>query len=327
MEHALEKTLRATMAHQREQRPRDGFVLAARLKTVLNPMAATLFEPPSSSWLSWISRLPVFLVASTMIFIPHGLAGAINFQFNQMEVKRHHPELLEYFGFVSLAINVIAFTSGAVTLFFVVKPIRDGLAHAGARCSPTTTELDRIWNLGFISAVVGGALWLIAGLAFPICLGWIEPRFQFAESASFFLSLAGCGGMALIYPYFGLSWLSLQVYYPIAISQSMTDPSLKVRVRILMRRAHGFLVAAGAIPITLLAMFILVPDLPRTFHGLCLALTAVALGVSFMTHQRLLGLCRVFEEFIGQNRVQGDQHTGWQRGRSSEVNADTKSSA
>jgi len=300
IEFVLEKTLRISLAWSRDERPLNCYALAAKLKTALNPTVAHLFEPPTHSWQSWLVRLPAVLVTAIIVFVPNGIACVINFEFNESEVSRNLPELLEYFGFVSLMINAVAFTFGVLLHCFIILPIQQSVRKSSGGQTASQPEINQVWRLGFQSALLGGVLWFIAGLVFPITLGWVEPRFRFAESASFFLSLAGCGAMACIYPFFGLSLLSLQAFYPVLISHSMNDPGLTKRVRRLRARANCFLFAAALVPLTLLGMFLLVPELPRLFQGLCLLSTAIGLVISFLTHQRLLTLCQVFLEVVDE---------------------------
>ena len=297
-EMVLEKTLRAALSVSPEERPIDGIAMAAKLKLAIHPKAARLFEPHSRSWQSWLQRRSLLLVTALIVFVPNGLAGAINFQFNLHEVQRTHPELREYFGFVSLIVNLVAFSFGSYLLIREIRIIQNAKDRAKEYSEVASSDLDVTCNLGFRSAVNGATLWFIAGLVFPIALGWIEPRFRLTDSASFFLSIVGCGGMACIYPYFGLTLLSLQVIYPTLVSRRMTDPGWKKREQRLKLRANGFLVAAAIIPLAVLGLLILVPEFHGAFQGICLALTAIALVVAFITHQHLIGICQVYSEYL-----------------------------
>ncbi len=294
----LEKTLRAALSISSDERPADGTVMAAKLKLAIHPKAARLFEPYAQSWQFWMQKRSLYLVAALIVFVPNGLAGAINFQFNLLEVQRTHPELREYFGLVSLIVNSIAFSFGAYLLIREIRIIVNAVERAKNNLAVTTNELDVTCNLGFRSAVNGAYLWLVAGLVFPLALGWIEPRFRLTESASFFLSIVGCGGMACIYPYFGLTLVSLQVIYPSLVSRRMADSGWKKRERLLRRRANRFLVAAAIVPLAVLGLLILTPESHGVFQGICLTLTAIALVVAFITQQHILSVCQVYSEFL-----------------------------
>jgi eukaryotic-like serine/threonine-protein kinase len=294
----LERTLRATLSTEPSQRPADGIAMASKLKLAIHPKAARLFEPHPESWQYWTQNRSFYLISALIVFIPNGLAGAINFQFNLLEVQRTHPELREYFGLVSLIVNCVAFSFGAYLLVREIRLIKSAVDRAKNKLVVKKEDLDVTCNLGFRSAVNGAYLWLIAGFIFPLALGWIEPRFRLTESASFFLSIVGCGGMACIYPYFGLTLFSLQVVYPILVSRLMVDPDWKKRQQLLIRRANCFLVAGAIVPLVVLGLLILVPDLHPAFQVICLAMTAVALVVAFITHQHLLGICQVFSEYL-----------------------------
>ncbi|MEO2047387.1 MAG: hypothetical protein ABGX16_12535 [Pirellulales bacterium] len=70
-------------------------------------------------------------------------------------------------------------------------------------------------------------LWLISGLMFPAALDWGDslgapPTFY----THFFLSLAICGLMASVYPYFILTLLAVHWYLPALIrAQILTGPA------------------------------------------------------------------------------------------------------
>jgi len=294
----LENTLRAGLSFSPVERPADGIAMAAKLKLAIHPKAAKLFEPHARSWQSWMQKRSLYLVAALLVFVPNGLAGAINFQFNLREVQRTHPELREYFGFVSLIVNSFAFSFGAFLLFRELPIVVGAVKQARKGLAISANDLEVTCNLGFRSAVHGAYLWLVAGLVFPLALGWIEPRFRLTESASFFLSIVGCGGMACIYPYFGLTLLSLQVIYPELVSRQMTDPGWKRRGALLRRRANRFLIAAAIVPLAVLGLLILAPESHGAFQGICLASTAIALVGAFITHQHLLSICQVFSEYL-----------------------------
>lgn len=294
----VERTLRAALSVDRDQRPSTGLEMAAKLRLATHPRAAMLFEPDQRSWIGWLGRQSIYLLAAILVFVPNGIAAAINFQFNRFDVERTHPELREYFGFISLGVNSVAFSLGSLFFFWIVQAIDRGLKRVASGQPATEKDLQAAWGLGHRAAIIGAVLWIVAGLVFPIALRSIEPRFQIAESTSFFLSLLGCGGMACIYPFFGLSLVCLHIYYPRLVAKTMTDFGLRERILTMKRRDNFYLAAGALVPLMILGLLMTSSDVHRAFQGICLAFTALALLVAFFAHQRLLSLCQVYTDFL-----------------------------
>ncbi len=187
----LEKALRRALNENRELRPRNGNELAGRLRLALNSEAAEYFEPATNSWRALILSLPLFLVAVLIIFIPNGLAGALNYQYNFQSISVNYPEeiypgFLKFFVNLSITINLIAFPVGGVLLFLILQPLRQAMMQARGEQPATEVGLDAAWNLGHRAAMIGGLMWAASGVVFPVALRLAEPAYSFQSAVEFF---------------------------------------------------------------------------------------------------------------------------------------------
>ena len=298
----LEKALRQTLREDREQRPRNGKELAGRLRLAFNSEAAEYFEPAANSWRARILSLPVLLVAGLIIFVPNGLAGALNYQYNWHSIDNHYPEIRDFFEKLSIAINCIAFPLGVTVLFFINQPLRQAIERARAQQPATELGLDAAWNLGHRAAMIGGVMWSISGIVFPLALRIAEPNFTISSAIEFFLSLVICGGFAWIYPFFGISLVATKIYYPALVAPTMTDPKLAARAERTTRRATNYLATAAAIPLLALGLLALQGDFEAANRAFLLAivpLTAIALPFAFLAHQRIIESCKTLLSVLG----------------------------
>jgi len=292
----------------------------------LNSEAAEYFEPAANSWRARILSQPLLLVAGLIVFVPNGLAGALNFQYNQKSISLNYPEeiypdFLNIFGYISFAINLIAFPLGIALLFLINRPLRRAMVQARDLLPATEVGLDAAWNLGHRAAMIGGLMWAVSGIVFPLALRIAEPRFSINSAIEFFLSLVICGGFAWIYPFFGISLVATKIYYPSLVAPTMTDPKLASRADRTVRRATNYLATAAAIPLLalgLLALLALQGDIEagsavqgnaeagnRAFLGAIapfllaiVPLTTIALPFAFLAHQRILESCKALKSVL-----------------------------
>lgn len=265
-ERVLEDALRQTMVYDADDRPATGAELAGRLRLALHPDAASLFDPPPRSWRKWLLALPPLLVAALAILTPNIASGVFNYFYNEREIIRPHGELVGEelasftadFQWLATAVNSIAFPLGALLLVAFAWPVAKALRAVRAGDEPPPSAIDALFKLCGRAAMIGGTLWGVASLVYPIVLQAWHPSFPIEEAAHFCLSLLVCGGVAAVYPYFLLAVIATGVYYPRLVRGVMQDRQFDERGERLRREAGGFLLAAAAIP--LLAIALLIPS-------------------------------------------------------------------
>ena len=302
----LEKTLRRTLSEDRELRPRNGKELAGRLRLALNSEAAEYFEPGARSWRMRILGLPLILVTALIIFVPNGLAGALNYQYNLRSISLNYPDtsipgFVQFFVNTSIAINFIAFPLGGLVLWRITRPLKRAMLCARDEQPASENGLDAAWNLGHRTAMIGGLMWAGSGIVFPLALRLADPRFSINSAVEFFLSLVICGGFAWIYPFFGISLVATKIYYPALVAPTMTDPKLPQRAVLTIRRATNYLATAAAIPLVALGLLALQGNIEASNRAFLLAivpLTAIALPFAFLAHQRILESCKTLQSVL-----------------------------
>ncbi|MEL7337475.1 MAG: serine/threonine-protein kinase, partial [Planctomycetota bacterium] len=121
-ERVLEQTLRQTLSLHVQQRPADGRALAGRLRLVLFPAAAKIFDIPDRGIRRWIANLTPWIVTTTLILTPNIAAGVFNWFYNFTQIIGNHPEMADGFQTLSNCVNAIFFPLGG---FLIVWLSRD----------------------------------------------------------------------------------------------------------------------------------------------------------------------------------------------------------
>jgi hypothetical protein len=286
-ERALERTLRMTLSPRPEQRPRDGEELAGRLRLVLQPQVADWFEPAPHSFHARLLQIPIFLLAGAMVFLPNVLSSVFNYQYNRSQIMHLYPELLPQFDRLSEFVNWTFFPLGIGMLWYFTRPISQAIKAARTGSPASERQLSAAWNLGHRAALIGGCLWLMAGILFPIALQWFDPDFRARDAIRFILSMVLCGGVAWIYPFFGLTWFAVQVLFPRLLATTMSDPEFPQRSEQLRRRSGWYLISAAAIPLLALGLLAARPDSPRVVMLIAVVVTACALFASYLAHGKI----------------------------------------
>ncbi len=271
-ERVLEKTLRTTLATSPEDRPKSGAEMAARLRLALHPEAASLFDPGDRTWRSRLTRISPWLVAGSAILIPNIAAGVFNYMYNHQEIL--DDKMLEGLDKIATCVNLIAYPLAVPIMVWFAWGLARGvkMANEGERVLPEDVR-DTV-NLGHHAAVIGGTFWLIAGLIYPLALWSMYPEFTATQAVHFFVSLLICGGVAMIYPFFGLAVISTLVYYPHLLRGSMQDNDFDTRARQMIRRSEVYLLMAAIIPLLGAVLLISSQSQSRGFM-----LTAIAAGM------------------------------------------------
>ena len=211
-ERVLEKTLRRALQPDRSGRFSSGAQMAGRLRLALHPEVANLFDPDERSMPAWIFRRSPWLVGLIVLLLPNIAAGAFNFQYNHDEVL--DGQIRESLSRVSWWVNSTFFPMGAVLTLWFTWGVVSALSRLRTGGTISPVDLTDAVQFGNRGALIGGSLWMIAGVLFPIVLSIRHDDFTSTQAAQLFISSLICGGVAKIYPYFGMTWIATRVYYP-----------------------------------------------------------------------------------------------------------------
>ena len=289
----LDRALRWTLAIKPDDRPQTGEELAGALRLALYPLAAARFLPDPQNWWTRVSQLPVWQVLAVLTFPPIIAAAIFNYVYNRSQIVEHFPELWARFETLSFYVNGFAFPAGAAFFLWFVGYLQSALRAADSKRLVERRGLDAAWILGHQVALICGSLWLLAGLTFPIALTMMYQAFPIADAAHFFVSLLICGGVAMIYPFFGVTLMTLMHHYPRLIARSMQDAQFERHAVRLRQRSRVYLAAAVAIPLLALTLLVLRSNVPREILLATIFTTALGAVAAYIAVQKI-------DQIIGQ---------------------------
>ncbi|MEM7476238.1 MAG: serine/threonine-protein kinase, partial [Planctomycetota bacterium] len=197
-----------------------------------------------------------------------------------------HP-VEKHFRWTSLYVNVIVYILGLSLFLLVVWPFVK-IVHRGKEGRACLdSEIDYLWSIGFRATLIAFVLWVVSGVVFAASMQLKFPQsFSAMEALHFFLSLLLCGGVAWIYPFFGMTLVSLLVYYPKVIAPTMSDAKFDTRARSIRRFSVWYLRSAAAIPLIAVAALVM-GELHANWILTGVAMTAVGLGLASFAHQKI----------------------------------------
>ena len=149
---------------------------------------------------------------------------------------------------LSTCINVVAFPLALVLVLYYTRDVVHALKNAAEGKQPTEKQLSDALRLAMRAAVIGGALWCLAAVLYPVLLKWLYPPLAFREFSHFFFSHVICGGVAAIYPFYGMTVYATTVLYPRLVRVSMSDEQFDRRVAQVSHRSEMFLLMACFVP-------------------------------------------------------------------------------
>jgi serine/threonine protein kinase len=291
----LERALRRCLEQDPVKRFATAGELARALGLCLRPRTAALLEP-AGGWRAWCRRHPYLTMLPTGL-IANGIAGAFNYSFNEKSLQALVNDqvadagVMKDFWYIQLVINVVFFPLGIWLFCWAARPVARALRHLDTGKPLPAESLPalraRCLRLGELGAWVSIALWLTAGVIYPVALNLAEPGLPGWVYGQFVLSLALCGLIAAAYPFFGGTFLALRTLYPPLVAAGGLTPADDAELRRLLRRVWTFLAVAGSMP--LLGVVVLVssglPDRLALF-ALCLA-GCVGLGAAIWLMRRI----------------------------------------
>jgi eukaryotic-like serine/threonine-protein kinase len=287
-------------------RPHSCSEMAMRLKLAMHPKLAARFAPSPGSFIGKLRNYSVVLVVTVLALLPNGIAGILNYLYNLLAIINHYadssPDLVDDFNLIATWINSIAFSLGTIALIYFCWRVRRSLNRAEANLPATKVDLDWLWRFGHRAALIGAGLWISFGLIFPFIIRWNQPEFGGSDFTHFFLSLAISGGLAWIYPYYGVSLLSTIVYYPALMSPSMVDPDYSSRAEWMRRWSNFYLASSAVIPLLSIGLIISISDsrVPTSLKMMLVVLTFLSIVFSFRAYEWLNRVIEDYEPIFGQ---------------------------
>ncbi|MEM9587676.1 MAG: serine/threonine-protein kinase [Planctomycetota bacterium] len=301
----LERTILQCLAPDCNQRPTSGAELAGRLRLALHPNAARLFDPPEGSLPSRVLRLSPWLLAAAVILLPNILAGVFNFFYNQTNIIEMHPQMQAGFDWLALRVNAVAFPLGGFLMVYFSLPMARSLKAARLGTPVDLSSTDTMLKLCRRAALIGGTLWCVAGVVYTAVLtSWYPPDvFPRVEALHFFVSVLICGGVAGVYPYFGMLVLVTRVYYPALLRGSMQDPAFDQHADEVRIGSGSYLMAAAIIPLLAITLLVARKDPNIGIVNVAVLATGLGLILSFQAYKFAITTWEQMSDVLSTQRV------------------------
>ena len=191
-------TLRIGLANDPADRFINAAAMEARLRLVLDPDAASMFDPPADSPRARLLRMPIACVAAGVLVVPPLVLCVANYQYNQLEVmtsaaqRRHLDD-------ASWAVNLAILPTAVLIAIWYSRAIAASIQAVTRGTLAESGDIDATLDLGHRAALIG---WR-CGRCRVSCsrhLGDEAEGFTATQALHFMASAVGCGSIAAIYP-------------------------------------------------------------------------------------------------------------------------------
>ncbi len=288
----LEQVLLAGLDPDPARRPESGAVLARELELCLQPRARDLLYPPAGDWRSLVRRFAVPALFLTIV-LPNALGAVFNIAYNRSEIIAQVPGAEPVFWNVQAAINGIAFPLGIALMTVLALPVARAVRGVDKGKPPDAGGLARARRrclvLGEAAAAISVVEWLLAGLVFPVALCTFLGPQPFWFFLRFVVSLALCGLIAAVYPFFGVTFLAVRVLLPPLIRRRTFDGEGLAGLERLKRRTGLYLLLAAAAPMLTVAAWAATGSENRAALGLLSAVGLIGFGAAFALSRAIQG--------------------------------------
>jgi eukaryotic-like serine/threonine-protein kinase len=281
---AVSEVLLRALSANMEERPSDGAALARELALCLQPRSRNLLQVPRGGIRQVIQSWPL-LAAVAVILVPNALAGAFNYWYNGEVVIR--PQDLNIFRGVSVLLNVVYFSVGAVLIFKIVGPDAVKVSQKNLSRDEILAARLRLPRIGHLSAGLGILLWLTSGIAFPLLIGLFGGEVDRDHYFHFFASMMVCGLVAAAYPFFGATYLVTHAYYPALLSRAAGSEADEARLLGLARSSAPYLLVAGGVPLLGTLLMVVSGSDQRLFLVLLILAGILGLVGAYLIYQRI----------------------------------------
>ncbi|MCA9140667.1 MAG: serine/threonine protein kinase [Planctomycetales bacterium] len=309
----LEKILRESLAFEPEKRVGSGAELEAKLLLAMHPEAARLFDPDPDSWIGWLSKQSPWIVAAVIILVPNAIAMLYGYWYNKLdtlgglknrlsEFPDRYVEIERYFKGLSDCVNVVAVPLAVVLVIYFTRRVVEGLQRTSTGIEPNDGDLTSACELSHRAAVIGGILWCIAAVVYPTVLVLKFDEISRREVGHFFLSHVICGGVAAIYPFFGLSAYAVSVLYPRMVRSKLKDANFDRRVARAVRRCERYLLLACLVPLMGATLLLVTNEDAKYVMLSTIAASGLGLFAAFSAYRYVLRQCHAMTPVLSSRR-------------------------
>ena len=289
------------------ERYADAAELAADLQLCLHPEAQELLRPASHSPSHWLRNHAV-IVLLAVVLVPNALAGWFNFDYNFKNiVERLGEESRAVFMNIVFVVNSIVFPLGIIVILKILWPALMAAKRGPPDDAPLAKRLRRrTLRMGHDAALVCIALWLAAGLVFPVSMHVLGAPLSTTDYIHFLSSMAMCGIIAAAYPFFGATVYALHVLYPAQI-KSVSAVVEDTESLSWVERAHWYYFALGfLLPMFGVVILVTMGDEGGRFSLIVLSVgSLLGCALLFLYARRLQRDLATLDELAQLGREQG----------------------
>ncbi|MGW5105109.1 protein kinase domain-containing protein [Nocardia sp. NPDC004123] len=294
---ALRRVLLECLQPDPARRWQTGGQLAGQLNLCLDPRARDLVDPPPHTLWARLRGWPV-PIAMLCVGLPNAVASWYNVRINRSLVVNELPLVdQQRFEQVALVNNLVAFPLAALLLLWLARrPLTVSYRLArGHRYTPAQLAHARSDTLlmGERAVWVPFAMWLIAGVAWPLALSGTGARLPHNAFAHFFTAQVVCATIALAYPFFLIMVYAVRSLYPQLLARGSVGPADRRQLSALARRSNFYLAAAASVPLLAVASVTFVSTADLSLVIVPLRLISVGGVLAFVVTYRL---SRLLEE-------------------------------
>jgi serine/threonine protein kinase len=255
---AVSSVLSRALEPEPERRWSSCRELARQLELCLDVRKRKLFSVGRAGRVPSGSRFAAATMAAMLA--PNVLAAGFNYAYNRREIIAPLQSAAASFERTQTAVNGIAFPLGIIVCLALLWRIAATLRSAGDGTATqqviTGSRRLCLW-LGAAASAVGVALWMLAGIVYPLSIDWGTGELPVAGYAHFFASLVLCGLIAATYPFFGVTWISLRTVYPFLLRQKLSGAAEdRPHLERLQRMTWVFLASGIAVPLLAIATLV-----------------------------------------------------------------------
>ncbi len=278
----LTEVLLTCLSPNASERFQTGLQFASTLGLCLQPDAMRLLRDNTTPWKLLVRRWPQASIVLVTL-VPNLITAVFNLLYNLGEVKLVMPDAEEMFMETQTIINMVAFPTGILSSFWLVRSVTEASRFNGKTTTPERmAELRRrCLRLGSVAAGVGLTLWIIAAPVYPISLHIQRGKVPMEIYSHFLASLTLCGLIAAAYPFFAVSLIAVRCLYPTLVQSHLLTRDDQADFRRLSQSTWFHLFFAAAVPM-LAVMILAVTGLDRRLALVVLAVSGT-LGFGVLT--------------------------------------------
>jgi hypothetical protein len=239
------------------ERPATAKQMARRLWCCMRPHTERLLTPSTSLPARVALQFPI-LALCICALVPNGIAAVFNYVYNRGHIVEKLADAQDVFWTTQSVVNSTAFPIGIAWMGILAWPLAQGLRtlNRGVRPAPERAAFlrARALSLGRVTAIVGIALWSVAGVVYPVAIRLGGADLVMQDFIHFVASLALGGLIAATYPFFAITWLATRAFYPALLrvgDENPADPGgtqESARLLSLERLTWRYLVLAASLP-------------------------------------------------------------------------------